>query len=119
MSVGDLLTASQRSHLQAQVCRKQKDRAGHLDCCRVALDLRLQAHELDPDHRDPAWAQERTKKFHHDALITFYEHELARVNSACTPLSLEQIRERIGGVKDGEPIEESLAYQQLCREHGV
>ena len=35
-----------------------------------ALDLRLQAHALDPNHLDPEWANDAIP---HDELVTFYE----------------------------------------------
>ena len=37
-----------------------------------ALALRLEAHESDPLHADPAWDSEKHLRFHHDALMAFY-----------------------------------------------
>lgn len=108
MTVQDYLTGSQAKHLQAQALRKKGDRAGHLEACRMALDLRLQAHAADPEHTHPAWAAEVLKKFHHERLIVFYEHELAITES-------ERVRTRDEiaaaiSVPKGVALEDSEAF---------
>lgn len=36
----------------------------------LALDARLEAHTLDPDHTDPAWLLDKTS---HDSIVTFLQ----------------------------------------------
>lgn len=46
-----------------------------------AHDLRVQAHEADQDHADPAWEAENAKTNNsaptHDQLMAFYRKQLA------------------------------------------
>lgn len=49
-----------------------------LSAIQQAYDLRLAAHQSDPDHLEQAWAQEPALKFHHDALLVFYQAELSK-----------------------------------------
>lgn len=114
--VADLLRRSHAQHHQAQAARKVKNHAGHLLCCSEALDLRLSAHALDPDHADPAWAAEVLKKFRHDALIAFYAHELGIQDVDPIVMTREDVLARVGGTA---PRDESLAFTQLCQERGI
>lgn len=79
--VAQKLTASQTAHLKAMQCRLKKDTIGHLACISEAYERRTEAHALDPDHSDPAWASETTRKFNHDACLQFYRHELGILSS--------------------------------------
>lgn len=40
---------------------------------RVARDMRQKAHDLDPDHDDPAWLEDRTP---HAVLMAFYAQQV-------------------------------------------
>lgn len=111
--VADALLRSRGHHIAAQACRKKGDRAGHLAHCREALSLRLEAHQRDPDHADPAWAAEVTSKYRHDALVRFYTHELTQ--GEMVPPTRAELLGRLQ-VKAGAALAESLAYQQVCRE---
>ena len=68
MTVADLLAASRAAHLQKKHAAGRVDRVGTVIAApdypkaeqhaEDALNLRLQAHELDPEMADPAWAQD-------------------------------------------------------------
>lgn len=77
-SLADLLAHSRRFHQQAKVARQQ----GRIDDAFVGIasakDLRLTAHDLDPEHLDQAWSVDRQQKFDHDAILVFYRDELAK-----------------------------------------
>lgn len=82
--VGDLLAASRAAHARYRRHAGTADAKGNITraydatVCEPAitdaLKTRLQAHELDPDHADPAWAQDGAQ---HQKLVTFYERFLA------------------------------------------
>lgn len=76
MTVAQLLAQSHAAHLLAQKCRRERHVVGHWQAISEALERRLQAHTLDPEHHDPAWQAEIPKKFLHDACLEFYRHEL-------------------------------------------
>lgn len=75
-SVPLLLASSQRAHLEALKCRTRKDYTGHWQAISDALEKRLEADLIDPDHTDAAWAAEVTKRFDHTLVIAFYRKEL-------------------------------------------
>lgn len=79
-TVAQLLALSQRAHITAQACRAKRDFIGHLQCLSEALERRLEADLLDPDHSDVAWAEEsavgRKARFLHADVIAFYRKEL-------------------------------------------
>jgi len=79
--VASKLSASHSAHLRAQACRLKKNTIGHLEAISEAYERRMEAHDLDPDHRDPAWQLETAKKFSHDACLQFYRHELGILTS--------------------------------------
>lgn len=78
MSVSELLAKSRAAHGAYRMADaglgdragKRAAKVGHL---RVARDSRQKAHELDPDHTDPAWADDRTP---HAVLMAFYAQQV-------------------------------------------
>lgn len=84
--MADLLAASARAHAQA---RQQTKGAGPKRTIKKPLDLaklheaytlRMAAHQIDPEHSDPAWIEEQGKtptgRDTHDELMTFYREKL-------------------------------------------
>jgi hypothetical protein len=76
ITVDQLLTQSRAHHATYRQYANRKsgqrpdpDYAQAEQAIASALDTRLQAQQLDPDHTDPAWALDRGQ---HDALIAFY-----------------------------------------------
>lgn len=76
MTVADLLTASREAHRRKHALANRRLNGQHVPdypaaeaAIADALDLRLQAHTLDPDHTDPAWAKDPIP---HDDLVAFY-----------------------------------------------
>lgn len=74
--VARLLTAAQQAHQQAK--RAAHDQK-HTQCRQLrqqALNARVDAHTLDPEHTDPAWAEEQaltpTGRDTHIELMQFY-----------------------------------------------
>lgn len=90
MTVADLLNASRAAH------RRYRQQAGRIsdkgtvsqapnplaggDGLRDALKLRTEAHQLDPEHTDPAWQIDAhaMNGSSHDALMDFYVRALSR-----------------------------------------
>lgn len=58
MTTGEALIDSRRAHLQGRQLARKGDRAGALAQFQIALDRRLEARKLDPDHIDPAWGDD-------------------------------------------------------------
>jgi len=82
VTVQQLLKDSWTAHKAAAELRRQRVGRGQVrPYIERALELRLQAHELDPDHRDSAWVIEGMQTARgvdtHDALVTFYRQQLA------------------------------------------
>lgn len=79
-NVAKLLKDSLTAHKRALAARKAKSPdAGSL--LQQAYDLRVAAHQADPEHADPAWAEEdthtNTSKPTHEQLMAFYQSLLA------------------------------------------
>ncbi len=80
-TIGELLAESWRAHGMAAEMRRQRSAPGlRRQQVERALSTRLQAHELDPTHSDPAWALDGKKgpngsDVHADA-VTFYRQQL-------------------------------------------
>jgi hypothetical protein len=70
--VDRLLTASRGAHERAKSARHHK-RPDALALLIEARDLRVQAHQLDPEHTSPAWALEETS---HAAYMAFYQQKV-------------------------------------------
>jgi hypothetical protein len=78
---GDLVRRSWLAHAAAAEARRARVPAGlRRQDVQAALDLRLQAHALDPEHLDPVWAEEANKtpngKDTHTELVAFYQQQL-------------------------------------------
>jgi hypothetical protein len=71
--VARLLTASRAAHDRARQARVEKQAETATTELTAARDLRVQAHEADPDHTTPAWAAENPG---HDAMMDFYTRKL-------------------------------------------
>ncbi len=83
--VSDLLNQSHAAHLSKKRAAGTIDGSGNVatypdwptaeNHIAVALDARLKAHALDPDHGDPAWTEDlaRNKGVTHEALVDYYE----------------------------------------------
>lgn len=65
-----------RARLRATLANKgtanhpQPDYVAATAAAQLALDARLQAHHLDPDHTDPAWALDKAS---HQDIVTFLQ----------------------------------------------
>lgn len=75
-TVAALLTASREAHKRKHAFANRLHHKQHVPdypaaeaAIAEALDLRLQAHALDPDHTDPAWAKDAVP---HEELVAFY-----------------------------------------------
>lgn len=72
--LAELLEQSMASHTQALRAKAPEK----WELYKLAWDLRLQAHDLDPEHSHEAWnTEERHTPVHvknHDTLLAFYEH---------------------------------------------
>lgn len=89
MTVRELLQASRDAHQQYRDNLPRRVPSGDstvavpgnlelagaflVEACRTRVD----AQALDPDHLDPAWA-DQPATFPHDALMTFYATQLSR-----------------------------------------
>ncbi len=75
-NVADLLQRSREAHgrYRRAVAAKSTDAAID-DHVRQALDARMDAHGLDPEHAHPAWQADPAP---HDALVAFYRQRLGR-----------------------------------------
>jgi hypothetical protein len=79
--VADLLANSRAAH-QAALPGSKKSGRPRLwkDSLRLARELRVQAHAIDPTHSDPAWQAEQdvTPRGYdtHEMLLDFYEDKL-------------------------------------------
>jgi len=82
---------------------------------REALSLREQAHALDPDHADPAWAADLTlyRGVSHEALCASFRGYL-QPDPTPAPKSIEEIE---AAVNHADP-RGSLAYALLLLESG-
>ena len=79
MTTAQLLKQSMAAHERSLMQRRQKTgdwRASMQD----AYDLRVQAHEADPEHTDQAWSDENVKTNTsadtHTQLMAFYRKQL-------------------------------------------
>ncbi len=72
-----LLRASRAAHMRAQVARLNRQ-GDHLTALAEARDLRVQAHDTDPQHKAPAWEAERLdpKCLRHEDFMDFYARQL-------------------------------------------
>ena len=59
----------------------------------------MEADLIDPQHADPAWAAEATKKFDHTLVIAFYRKELGIPNTT-TLAPLRDPRDAIDALDD-------------------
>lgn len=74
--VAQLLAESRQHHAEKNTLANRKvnghpapDYTGAEAAIALALQTRLQAHALDPQHLDPAWSLDRAK---HEDLVAFY-----------------------------------------------
>lgn len=51
------------------------DYLGATTAAQIALDARLQAHQRDPEHTDPAWALDHPAE--HDGLVAFLQEYIS------------------------------------------
>lgn len=77
MTVAEMLAESMRLHLSAKPAAKAKRAWSEIaPTLRDAYVLRKQAHEADPEHRDPAWSFEQKHTPNgvdtHEAMMAFY-----------------------------------------------
>lgn len=122
-TVADLLQQSRAAHAQ------KKRAAGTIDAKAVpsgadypladahlgeALTLRLAAHDLDPEHADPAWASDEraNRGVSHDALVCSFRAYLSQQAPARAVLSIAEIHQAVDA-----PIE-SQAYALALLESG-
>jgi len=78
VTVSDRLAQSRAFHNSAKLARRAGRVDDALSAIQQAYELRQAAHQSDPDHLDQAWAEEPSLKFHHDALLVFYQAELSK-----------------------------------------
>lgn len=57
------------------------DESKSITALREALRLRLEADAQDPEHKDPAWQDDRAQQYRQESLIVFYQEVLARGDS--------------------------------------
>jgi hypothetical protein len=73
--VATLLKDSMAAHAQWRMLKPTQPEQASA-ALRSAAALRVQAHEADPDHSDPAWQQEQPKTARgrdtHEELMAFY-----------------------------------------------
>lgn len=100
MTVAELLDASRRAHEQYRKNiphLRANAKTGTLDTIngdaiaslqhlREARQLRSEAHALDPDHADPAWAAEVLQQYRHADLMNWYNRVLSQIDGV--PLHL-------------------------------
>jgi hypothetical protein len=72
-TVTRLLQASRAAHDRAKTARQQKQTFVAVDELTAARNLRVEAHDADPEHTAPAWATETPS---HAAMMDFYIHKL-------------------------------------------
>lgn len=75
-TVGALLTESWSHHVNRLAAMKRQDRDGSRRCASLALECRLKAHQLDPEHKAVDWSLEQHRVKHrdtHDAMVEFYK----------------------------------------------
>lgn len=85
MTVPELLDRSWQAHQRYRSAAGSAKKAPDGPVMRQALldayTLRVQAHEADPEHADPAWISEQGKTLAgvdtHDSLMTFYKKKLS------------------------------------------
>ena len=79
--VSDALALSMRAHNAAKAVRHKRGAGDNEALLTEAQKLRLQAHNLDPKHGDPAWEIEQLPPSGypgiHERLLAFYERQLA------------------------------------------
>ena len=74
-AVDRLLRESALAHLAALQARQAKQaRLAKLELTK-AYDLRVEAHDADPAHTAPAWAESKAS---HASLMAFYEQQRTR-----------------------------------------
>lgn len=83
--VSQLLAQSLSAHHKAKG-NKAGRAANARELWTLARELRLQAWELDPDFRDPAWGEERAD---HEVMMIFYQQQLGPTNRA--PMDLGEL----------------------------
>jgi hypothetical protein len=71
--VASLLADSLAAHTRARAARYRKRREDAERELRDARDLRLAAHQLDPEHAAPAW---KTETPTHSLMMAFYQQQL-------------------------------------------
>jgi hypothetical protein len=80
MTVADLLRDSLAEHKAALAERQRKAFISAIPHLERAYRLRLDAHREDPEHSDPAWAEEEqhtpTGRSTHEDLLAFYKQQL-------------------------------------------
>ncbi len=94
MTVAELLTASRQAHQRYRLQHAGRiDKTGKVahqpelkpsgEAIQDALRLRLDAHQLDPQHTDPAWLSdtEANKGVDHDAMVEFLGRYLTPVGA--------------------------------------
>jgi len=74
--IARLLTVSQKAHQDARRARHDQKPSRAREYWQVALDARTDAHTQDPEHLDPAWAEEQAltpgRYDTHSELMQFY-----------------------------------------------
>lgn len=85
---------------------------------REALSLRQEAHDLDPNHIDPAWQADQTanRGVSHADLCAWFEKYLASV-APKEPLSIEEIGAAVGAPPNVDKLT-TAAYALLLLESG-
>lgn len=85
-AVGAFLAQSRAAHSAYQQAKQNKKPVEARAQLQIAADGRLSAHEADPAHTAPAWAEDAIPGDHatathaelHDQLTAFYAQQLAR-----------------------------------------
>ena len=72
-TVTSLLQASRAAHDRAKTARQQKQMSVAVDELTAARNLRVDAHNSDPEHTCVTWASETPT---HAAMMEFYFHKL-------------------------------------------
>lgn len=77
MTVSELLTNSRSAHAAYRTLKPRVAVEAIRDQIALAYDFRQQAHDADPDHGDPAWADDKAS---HGDLMAFYRGKLGLVD---------------------------------------
>lgn len=123
-----LLALSLKAHQEAKQARAKHQHTHCRDLWQQALDARIDAHTLDPDHTDDAWQVEQASsprgRDTHIELMQFYAERGLRAHEVTPPpipvvqrLSIEEIRASVKAKPGADPFTTD-AFTLLLLESG-